>query len=61
MASYIETTAVALRKGDTTANLNFTGVLGELVADLGYEEAKNGSVLLSAVLKCADLRRIFVV
>lgn len=39
MASYIETTAVALRKGDTTANLNFTGVLGELVADLGYEEA----------------------
>lgn len=39
MASFVETTAVSLRKGDTVSNLNFTGVLGELVADLGYEEA----------------------
>lgn len=38
MASYIETKAVALRKGDTPSNLLFTGILGEVVADLGYEQ-----------------------
>lgn len=35
MASYVETTAVALRRGSTTANEQFVGVQGELVADLG--------------------------
>lgn len=35
MASYVETTAVALRRGDTTANEQFVGVQGELVVDLG--------------------------
>ncbi len=35
MASVSETTAVSLRKGSHTANLAFTGVSGELVADLG--------------------------
>ena len=39
MASYITTTAVAIRKGDTVSNMNFTGVLAEVTADLGYEEA----------------------
>lgn len=37
MASYIETKAVSIRKGDTTSNINFVGVLGEVTADLGYE------------------------
>lgn len=36
MTSFVETTAISLRKGDTTANSNFTGILGELTADLGY-------------------------
>lgn len=36
MASFVETTAISLRKGDTTANMNFTGILGEITADLGY-------------------------
>lgn len=35
MASVLETTAVSLRKGNHAANLVFTGVSGELVADLG--------------------------
>lgn len=35
MASYVETTAVALRRGSTTANEQFVGVQGELVVDLG--------------------------
>ena len=35
MASYVETTAVALRRGNTTANEQFVGVQGELVVDLG--------------------------
>lgn len=35
MASYSETTAIALRRGNTQDNLSFTGVAGELVADMG--------------------------
>lgn len=35
MASVLETTAVSLRKGNHAANLVFTGISGELVADLG--------------------------
>ena len=35
MASYVETTVVALRRGNTTANEQFVGVQGELVVDLG--------------------------
>lgn len=35
MASYVETTAVALRRGDHTANMQFTGTQGEVVVDLG--------------------------
>ena len=27
MASYIETKAVSIRKGDTTSNINFVGVI----------------------------------
>lgn len=37
MASISETTAVSLRKGSTASNLNFTGTLGEVVADLGID------------------------
>lgn len=37
MASIIETRAVSFRKGDTQANLNFLGVQGEIVVDLGYK------------------------
>lgn len=51
MASYVETTAVALRKGDTPANLNFTGVLGEVVADLGYEEGGILGIDINATLR----------
>ena len=39
MASFVETTAISLRKGDTTANMNFTGILGEITADLGYSSS----------------------
>ena len=37
MASIIKTTAISLRKGDSEANRSFTGILGELVADLGAD------------------------
>ena len=37
MASTIQTTAISLRKGDTEANLAFTGIRAELVADLGSD------------------------
>ena len=37
MASIIETTAVSFRKGSTQENLNFLGVQGEVVVDLGYK------------------------
>lgn len=37
MASIQETTAVSLRKGNTAENDAFTGVLGEVVADLGVD------------------------
>lgn len=42
MASYIETTALSLRKGSTDQHMNFTGVLGEVTFDTGYTTA--GSV-----------------
>lgn len=37
MASVVQTTAVALRRGNTVANETFTGVQGELVVDLGAD------------------------
>lgn len=37
MASTVQTTAVALRRGTTAANELFTGVQGELVVDLGAD------------------------
>lgn len=37
MASTVQTTAVALRRGTTSANDLFTGVQGELVVDLGAD------------------------
>jgi len=37
MASIQETTAVSLRKGNTAENDAFTGILGEVVADLGID------------------------
>lgn len=37
MASIIRTTAVSLRKGDSESNRAFTGILAELVADLGAD------------------------
>lgn len=38
MASYSETTAVSLRKGNHAENLAFTGVLGEVTFDTGNNE-----------------------
>ena len=38
MASVLETTAVSLRKGSHLANMAFSGVLGEVVVDLGNGE-----------------------
>lgn len=35
MTSYVKTTAVSIRKGSREANNGFTGVLGEITADLG--------------------------
>jgi len=37
MASIIQTTAISLRKGNTEANNEFTGLVGECVADLGVD------------------------
>lgn len=37
MASIQETTAVSIRKGNTAENDAFTGILGEVVADLGVD------------------------
>lgn len=51
MASILETTAIALRRGSHTANLAFTGVNGELVADMG-----NGSDTASGTDVEATLR-----
>lgn len=38
MTSYVNTTAVSIRKGSTEANNGFTGVLGEVTADLGMPD-----------------------
>lgn len=35
MASYSETTAIALRRGNHAENMSFTGTVGEVTADLG--------------------------
>ena len=43
MASIVETKAVSLRKGNHSENMAFTGVQGETVADLGYEDL-NGNL-----------------
>ena len=43
MATVVETTAVSFRKGNTTENLAFTGIIGEIVADLGF--ATSGGVV----------------
>lgn len=40
MTSYVNTTAVSIRKGSTEANNGFTGVLGEVTADLGMPDDK---------------------
>ena len=38
MASIVETKSVSIRKGNHNENIAFTGVLGEVTADLGYED-----------------------
>lgn len=43
MASIVETKAVALRRGNHSENMAFTGVQGETVVDLGYEDL-NGNL-----------------
>lgn len=43
MASIVETKAVSIRKGNHSENMAFTGVLGEVTADLGYEDS-NGNL-----------------
>lgn len=43
MASIVETKSVAIRKGNHNENVAFTGVLGEVTADLGYED-KSGNL-----------------
>lgn len=43
MASIVDTKAVSLRKGNHSENMAFTGVQGETVADLGYEDL-NGNL-----------------
>lgn len=43
MASLVETKAVSLRKGNHSENMAFTGVQGEVVADLGYPD-ENGNL-----------------
>lgn len=51
MASYVETTAVSLRKGTTTANLQFTGCRGELVYDEGEEQGGVLGVDINATIR----------
>ena len=51
MASYVETTAVALRRGSTTANEQFVGVQGELVADLGSNMSAGEGTDISTTIR----------
>lgn len=44
MTSFQKTTALSLRKGNTEANANFTGVCGEVTVDLGNTNGSDASL-----------------